>query len=69
MRKILSVSAVCAAAGGVTPKTLRRWVRNGDFPEPVQVSPGRIGWYSDEVSTWQEERPRGFLAPICGEAA
>ena len=69
MRKILSPSETSAAAGGVTAKTLRRWVRNGDFPQPVQGSPGRIGWFDDEVATWQEERARGFLAPICGEAA
>ena len=32
--------------------TLWRMVRKGEFPKPVQVSPGRIAWPERAVSAW-----------------
>ena len=28
------------------------------FPFPIEVSPGRIGWYEAEVDIWLRSRPR-----------
>jgi prophage regulatory protein len=30
----------------------------GKFPSPVRLSPGRIGWFLDEVEAWLNSRPR-----------
>ena len=35
-----------------------RGVREGWFPSPVSVSPGRVAWFEDEVSSWLASRPR-----------
>jgi len=35
-----------------------RGVKEGWFPSPVSVSPGRIAWFEDEVDSWVESRPR-----------
>ncbi len=32
--------------------TLWRMVRRGEFPKPVQVSPGRIAWPEVAVNNW-----------------
>jgi prophage regulatory protein len=30
----------------------RRLVKDGLFPKPVQLGPGRIAWLEDEVDAW-----------------
>ena len=35
-----------------------RLERKGLFPTRVRLSPGRVGWYADEVATWVESRTR-----------
>lgn len=32
--------------------TLWRMVRRGEFPKPVQVSPGRVAWPENAVNAW-----------------
>jgi len=41
---------------GVSSSTLWRMVARGDFPKPVEISPGRVGWLEGEVTTWIESR-------------
>jgi prophage regulatory protein len=36
--------------------TIWRRRRAGDFPEPIQLSPGRIGWLEHEVDAWLAAR-------------
>jgi prophage regulatory protein len=36
--------------------TLWRMERRGDFPQRVQISPGRVGWLESEVNAWLEQR-------------
>jgi prophage regulatory protein len=31
----------------------------GEFPQRVQIGPGRVGWWSDEVDQWLASRTRG----------
>jgi predicted DNA-binding transcriptional regulator AlpA len=28
------------------------------FPQPIERSPGRIGWWEHEIDAWLETRPR-----------
>lgn len=53
--RILRVREVCARTGlcRVTIHTLRR---NNDFPEPLQLSPGAVGWLEHEVNDWIARR-------------
>lgn len=44
--------------------------RNGEFPAPVLVSPGRVGWSESELTAWKaarkaggRERPSPFAKP------
>lgn len=34
--------------------TLWRVMKSGQFPRPVRISPGRVGWRESEVIAWQE---------------
>lgn len=41
----------------VSPATLQRMVREGEFPAPRQISGRRVGWLVREVEAWCEARP------------
>ena len=42
---------------------LRRLVRRGAFPAPVEISANRRGWRKSDLLAWQEKRPeRGRAA-------
>lgn len=41
---------------GVTRQTVWRWVRTGDFPAPVSLSPGCTRWRLSEVEAWEAQR-------------
>ncbi len=51
----LSLDDVCARLS-VSRATLWRMTRRGEFPKPVQLSPGRVGVPADELDTWQKRR-------------
>lgn len=34
--------------------TLWRVIKNGQFPKPVRISPGRVGWRESAIIAWQE---------------
>jgi prophage regulatory protein len=36
--------------------TLARWEEKGEFPQRIQISPGRIGWYEHEVDEHVAEK-------------
>jgi prophage regulatory protein len=38
--------------------TRYRWEQKGLFPKRIQVGPGMVGWYEDEIRAWLESRPR-----------
>jgi prophage regulatory protein len=58
-RKILRHPHVIECTGLSAPQ-IWRLEKAGQFPARVQISPGAIGWYSDEISAWVDARPRGF---------
>ena len=45
---------------GLSRTTLWRRAKAGHFPEPVQLGGGIIGWKSEDVRRWCDERPTGF---------
>ena len=47
-----------AAQVGVSVRHLRRMVREGIAPTPVQISKQRVGFYAHEVAEWLSSLPR-----------
>lgn len=55
---------------GISRSTAWRMQRIGEFPTPVTVSPGRVGWWESELTAWKEtrksrksRRPMSLTAP------
>ena len=40
----------------VSPSTIWRWVRKGQFPRPFQLSPGVTAWNCDEITHFIEQK-------------
>ena len=55
--KILSVREVCALLG-MARATFNRLRDRGEFIPPIQLSPGRVGWWRSDVLQWLDARPR-----------
>ena len=45
-----------AALLGVSAATLGRMVHRGEFPAPIRLSRGRVGWRRATVERWLAER-------------
>ena len=56
-KKILRISEVSAETG-LSASTIRRRVRDGDFPAPLRLSEWALGWKVSEVRAWVESRER-----------
>ena len=52
---VLSPRELARALGCSLP-TLWRMRQRGDFPEPLRISPGRVGWRESDVAAWLEQR-------------
>lgn len=49
---------------GISRTTAWRLQNTGDFPRPVMLSPGRVGWRESDVRAWRASRvPRGQPVP------
>lgn len=46
---------------GLSTSALYRLVKLRDFPQPIQVTPGTVGWRYSEVSQWLNNRPRAAV--------
>jgi prophage regulatory protein len=44
---------------GVSTTTIWRMRGRHEFPEPVQISPGAIGWRESDVQAWLATRAKG----------
>lgn len=64
-RRLITGTRIYGRAGltSLSRTSIWRGVREGWFPPPVEVSPGRIAWYADEVETWIQSRPRKRISP------
>ncbi|MCO5157569.1 MAG: AlpA family phage regulatory protein [Aquamicrobium sp.] len=41
---------------GVSRSTLYAMIRADEFPKPIQITRGRVGWIMQEVEEWFAER-------------
>ena len=41
---------------GLSAPTIWRMRRAGTFPQPVQISPGLVGWVRTEIDQWVADR-------------
>ena len=44
---------------GISRTTAWRMQKAGDFPEPVTISPKRVGWWESELNAWKASRKAG----------
>jgi prophage regulatory protein len=59
LRRILRKPAVRELTG-YSDTQIWRLEKAGQFPARLQIGPGAVGWYSDEIEAWIETRTRGF---------
>jgi prophage regulatory protein len=70
--RLIRKNEVCRLAGGIDQSTLWKWVKSGQFPQPVVLNPRSrfVAWKLSEVLQWIEQRQHSFLAPpIAANAA
>lgn len=48
--------ATVAKRLGVTRGTIYRWISLGDFPRPIRLGGGSVGWWASEVEDWVARR-------------
>ena len=48
-----------SALVGLSRTSIYRMIREGSFPEPVQVGKRRIAWRQSDLNAWLESRPTG----------
>ncbi len=42
---------------GLSTSTLYRRMAQGEFPRPVRIGPGAVGWRLGDVMAWLDSRP------------
>jgi prophage regulatory protein len=47
---------------GLSPTTIWRQERRGEFPKRVQLSPNAVGWREADIAQWLADRARGIGA-------
>jgi len=60
--ELLGIADICRWFG-IDQRTLHRWVKDGQFPQPIVIGPIKLGnsarrWPRKEVEEWLEARPR-----------
>lgn len=53
----------------LSESTVQELVRQGQFPQPRQMSGRRVGWLVREVQEWAESRPVSNLPPPSNTSA
>ncbi|WP_278345336.1 helix-turn-helix transcriptional regulator [Acinetobacter sp. 16] len=41
---------------GVSEKTLWEWVRKGEFPQPIKLSPTITVWRATDIAEWMQSK-------------
>lgn len=52
-----------AQVAAMSESMIQRLVREGNFPQPRQLSGRRVGWLMREVEAWAESLPVSTLPP------
>ena len=53
--KYLTIKQVCEALN-VSPSTIWRWLKQGDFPKPVHLGPKAVRWKESDILAWDREK-------------
>ena len=61
-RTVLRVRAVTDQTG-LSRTTIYRKVKTGQFPQPLDLGNGHIGWLETEISAWQRDQSAAAQAP------
>lgn len=48
---------------GLAKWTVYDLIKKGEFPRPIQLSAGRVGWRATDLQRWIEERPTTAETP------
>ena len=48
---------------GIARSSIYRFMRCGQFPEPVRVGPRAVRWRASEIEAWLAGRPRATGEP------
>jgi len=48
---------------GLAKWTVYDLIKKGQFPHPVQLSAGRVGWRATDIQRWLDERPTTAAIP------
>lgn len=56
--KVRVIGARQASKGliGVSEKTLWEWVKKGNFPQPIRLSPTITVWRASDIAQWMETK-------------
>lgn len=67
--RLLPTSETCNRVGGVSKSTLHTWIRAGQFPAPIPLTPGgsRVAFLESQVNIWIQRRAQ--IAAEQGAAA
>lgn len=52
-KKLLSWKTLRPMTGNLGRTTWWRMIRDGKAPRPIRISPGRVGWWEDDIREWQ----------------
>jgi len=60
--KVRVIGARQASKGliGVSEKTLWEWVRKGEFPQPIRLSPTITVWRASDIAEWMKQKDRSI---------
>ena len=48
----MTAEEVLSKAGQISPSTLKRWEKDGTFPNRTKLGGRRVGWRSDLINSW-----------------
>nr|MBP8206539.1 AlpA family phage regulatory protein [Acinetobacter sp.] len=57
--KVVNARPASAGLLGVSDKTIWNWVKRGEFPAPIKLSPSVTVWRLSEVQAWMDEKGMG----------
>jgi prophage regulatory protein len=43
---------------GVHRTAIWRWVKKGDFPKPIKLSPGCTRWVDESIREWEQKKAK-----------
>ncbi|MBF0141549.1 MAG: AlpA family phage regulatory protein, partial [Magnetococcales bacterium] len=48
---------------GVSRSTLYLWIRQNQFPSPIQLGANSVGWRASAINKWIDSRPPSLRIP------